>query len=173
MQRDVSQILSKNKFDPLVFDGEVADIPPIPVHIFKAIGHKLSSVSDDTIKAKLQSSATSGVPSTILLDKVTARRQTRAMARVMQEVLGPKRRPFCIMDIDPTSPNATNLGARIAAVKGYLNFASTSKYFIDADSPSAPLEFLEQKFVEHLNSLASEEPLIIFGFTFVLYHTVF
>ncbi|HAS3799372.1 TPA: acyl-CoA reductase, partial [Vibrio cholerae] len=163
----------KNKFDPLVFDGEVADIPPIPVHIFKAIGHKLSSVSDDTIKAKLQSSATSGVPSTILLDKVTARRQTRAMARVMQEVLGPKRRPFCIMDIDPTSPNATNLGARIAAVKGYLNFASTSKYFIDADSPSAPLEFLEQKFVEHLNSLASEEPLIIFGFTFVLYHTVF
>lgn len=88
MQRDVSQILSKNKFDPLVFDGEVADIPPIPVHIFKAIGHKLSSVSDDTIKAKLQSSATSGVPSTILLDKVTARRQTRAMARVMQEVLG-------------------------------------------------------------------------------------
>lgn len=125
----------KNKFDPLVFDGEVADIPPIPVHIFKAIGHKLSSVSDDTIKAKLQSSATSGVPSTILLDKVTARRQTRAMARVMQEVLGPKRRPFCIMDIDPTSPNATNLGARIAAVKGYLNFASTSKYFIDADSP--------------------------------------
>ena len=70
------------------------------------------------------------------------------------------------MDIDPTSPNASNLGARIAAVKGYLNFASSSHYFIDASSPSAPLEFLEQQFVEHLNGLDSEEPLVIFGFYF-------
>lgn len=163
----------KNQFDPAVFDGKIADIPPIPVHIFKALGHKLSSVSSDSIKTKLQSSATSGVPSTVLLDKTTARRQTRAMARVMQEVLGPKRRPFCIMDIDPSSPNAGNLGARIAAVKGYLNFASSSHYFIDADSPESPLEFLEQQFVDHLNTIDGDEPLIIFGFTFVLYHTVF
>lgn len=163
----------KNAFDPCSFTGEITDIPPIPVHIFKALGHKLSSVNRASIKTKLQSSATSGVPSTVLLDKITARRQTRAMARVMQEVLGPKRRPFCIMDIDPMSPNAGNLGARIAAVKGYLNFASSSHYFIDADSPAAPLQFLEQQFVDHLNSLNSDEPLIIFGFTFVLYHTVF
>lgn len=163
----------KNDFDPISFKGELAELPAIPVHIFKVLGHRLSSVSDDEIKTKLQSSATSGTPSTVLLDKVTARRQTRAMARVMQEVLGPKRRPFCIMDIDPTSPNASNLGARVAAVKGYLNFASSSNYFIDASSPTAPLEFLEQQFVDHLNSLESNEPLIIFGFTFVLYHTVF
>jgi phenylacetate-coenzyme A ligase PaaK-like adenylate-forming protein len=163
----------KNHFDPLTFEGEIADIPPIPVHVFKALGHKLLSVSSDSIKTKLQSSATSGTPSTVLLDKVTARRQMRAMARVMQEVLGPKRRPFCILDIDPTSPNASNLGARIAAVKGYLNFASSSNYFIDANNPTAPLKFLEEQFVEHLQSIESSEPLIIFGFTFVLYHTVF
>ena len=35
------------------------------------------------------------------------------------------------MDIDPLSPNAVNLGARAAAVKGYLNFASSSDYFVD------------------------------------------
>lgn len=163
----------KNAFDPYSFAGDITEIPPIPVHIFKALGHKLSSVDSASIKTKLQSSATSGVPSTVLLDKITARRQTRAMTRVMQEILGPKRRPFCIMDIDPTSPNASNLGARIAAVKGYLNFASSSHYFIDADSPAAPLQFLEQQFVDHLSSLDSDEPLIIFGFTFVLYHTVF
>ena len=163
----------KNNFDPQTFTGELDAIPAIPVHVFKALGHKLSSVSDESINTRLQSSATSGTPSTVLLDKLTARRQTRAMARVMQEVLGPKRRPFCIMDIDPASPNASNLGARAAAVKGYLNFASSSNYFIDAASPTAPLEFLEEKFVEHLQSLQSDEPLVIFGFTFVLYHTVF
>ncbi|CAM3890851.1 acyl-CoA reductase [Vibrio aquimaris] len=163
----------KNQFDPNNFEGELSDIPAIPVHIFKALGNKLSSVEEKEIKTKLQSSATSGVPSTVLLDKLTARRQTRAMARVMQQVLGPKRRPFCIMDIDPTSPNASNLGARVAAVKGYLNFASSSHYFIDAQSASSPLEFLEQRFVDHLNALENDEPLVIFGFTFVLYSTVF
>lgn len=163
----------KNNFYPHSFKGDLTEIPAIPVHIFKVLGHKLSSVSSDKIKTTLQSSATSGTPSTVLLDKVTSRRQIRAMARVMQEVLGPKRRPFCIMDIDPSSPNAGNLGARIAAVKGYLNFASTSKYFIDSKSPTSPLEFLERDFVEHLQSLDNNEPLIIFGFTFVLYHTVF
>ena len=91
----------------------------------------------------------------------------------MADVLGPDRRPFCIMDIDPTSSNAANLGARAAAVKGYLNFASSSRYFVDAHSPSAPLEFLEQDFIDHLNSLGASEPVVIFGFTYVLYYTVF
>jgi phenylacetate-coenzyme A ligase PaaK-like adenylate-forming protein len=163
----------KSKFDPNVFTGDISDIPAIPVYIFKVLGHKLSSVSRNLIKTTLQSSATSGVPSTILLDKLTARRQTKAMARVMQEVLGSKRRPFCIMDIDPTSPNASNLGARVAAVKGYLNFASSSNYFIDANSPTAPLTFLEPEFIKYLNLIENDEPLVIFGFTFVLYHTVF
>ncbi|WCE29854.1 LuxE/PaaK family acyltransferase [Vibrio sp. SCSIO 43137] len=163
----------KHLFEPATFSGELTDIPAIPVHIFKALGHKLSSVSPELIKTTLQSSATSGVPSTVLLDKITSRRQIKAMARVLQEVLGSKRRPFCVMDIDPASPNAVNLGARIAAVKGYLNFASSSDYFIDANSPTAPLEFLQQKFIEYLENLKSDEPVVIFGFTFVLYHSVF
>ena len=160
-------------FNPHTFNGDITDLPYIPVHIFKALGMRLASVSDDKIKVKLQSSATSGVPSTVLLDKITARRQTRAMARVMQDVLGSKRRPFCVMDIDPSSPNAANLGARGAAIKGYLNFASKANYFIDAQSKNAPLEFLQQQFIDFLNQAEDGEPLIIFGFTFVLYHSVF
>ena len=57
--------------------------------------------------------------------------------------------------------------------EGYLNFASSSRYFVDAHSPSAPLEFLEQDFIDHLNSLGASEPVVIFGFTYVLYYTVF
>lgn len=163
----------KKGFNPHQFSGELADLPYIPVHIFKALGLRLASVSNDKIKVKLQSSATSGVPSTVLLDKTTARRQIRAMARVMQDVLGSKRRPFCIMDIDPSSPNAANLGARSAAIKGYLNFASKATYFIDAESVNAPLKFLQAQFIDFLEQVKEEEPVIIFGFTFVLYHSVF
>ena len=163
----------KEGFDPQNFEGQLCDIPAIPVHVFKALGNKLSSVTQDKITTKLQSSATSGMPSTILLDKTTARRQTKAMARVMQQILGPKRRPFCIMDIDPSSPNRGNLGARLAAINGYLNFSSTAHYFIDAIGKDAPLEFLVDDFIEHLKSLDNGPPIVVFGFTFVLYHTVF
>ena len=163
----------KNNFNPKDFKGCIEDIPFIPVHVFKALGHKLSSVDENNLKTKLQSSATSGIPSTILLDKVTSRRQTKAMARVMKEILGPSRKHFCIMDIDPLSPNAVNLGARAAAVKGYLNFASSSDYFVDVSEKNSKLEFLEEKFIEHLSNLNKDEPIVIFGFTFVLYHSVF
>ena len=168
-----NKFCKKNNFNPLKFSGEITEIPYIPVHVFKAIGHKLSSVSNDEVKIKLQSSATSGVPSTILLDSITARRQTIAMARVMKDVLGANRRPFCIMDIDPSSSNAKNLGARAAAVRGYLNFASSSNFFIDSSDQNKSLEFLEAKFLEYINSLKKDEPIVIFGFTFVIYHNVF
>ena len=154
----------KNGFDPRSFEGELTEIPPIPVGVFMALGGKLSSVDSGAIKTRLESSATSGVPSTVLLDKITARRQTRAMARVMADVLGPDRRPFCIMDIDPASPNAANLGARAAAVKGYLNFASSSRYFVDADSPCSA-GFSGEDFIDHLSSLDTSQPVVIFGFT--------
>ncbi|PCJ32218.1 MAG: acyl-CoA reductase [Gammaproteobacteria bacterium] len=163
----------KKNFNPYQFVGELSDLPYIPVHIFKALGHKLASVAEKEIKIKLQSSATSGIPSTVLLDKITARRQVKAMARVMQTILGSSRRPFCVMDLDPTGSNAANLGARSAAIKGYLNFSSTARYFIDLESVNAPLKFLKEKFVAYLNQVKEGDPLIIFGFTFVLYHTVF
>ena len=163
-----NKFCKKNNFNPLKFSGEITEIPYIPVHVFKAIGHKLSSVSSDEVKMSLQSSATSGVPSTILLDSITARRQTIAMARVMQDVLGSNRRPFCIMDIDPSSSNAKSLGARAAAVRGYLNFASSSNFFIDSSDKNKPLEFLEAQFIQYLSSLKKDEPIVIFGFTFVL-----
>ena len=163
----------KNEFDPHQFSGEITEIPPIPVAIFKRLGGRLSSVNQASIKGALQSSATSGIPSTILLDKITARRQTKAMARVIQEVLGSKRRPFCIMDIDPTSSQSAQLGARGAAVRGYLNFASSAHFFIQADEQNSTLSFSEKAFVEYLNTLNTSDPLVIFGFTFVLYQTVF
>jgi hypothetical protein len=162
----------KNNFYPQSFVGDITAIPYIPVHIFKALGHKLSSVEIGTIKSSLQSSATSGIPSTILIDKITARRQTKAMARVMQGVLGSTRRPFCVMDIDPRGQQSAILGARSAAVKGYLNFASTQRFFIAASDSQGELQFLKDSFVSYIESLDPSVPVIIFGFTFVLYHTV-
>lgn len=162
----------KNNFDPNSFSGHINEIPPIPVHIFKALGATLNSVEQKEISFSLNSSATSGKPSTILVDKITAQRQKIAMAKVMKEVLGAKRKEFCIMDINPASPNAKNLGARIAAIKGYLNFASSAKYFIDYCSNKNGLVFQKEDFLNYMSSIDKNKPLVIFGFTFVFYHDV-
>ena len=162
----------KNNFNPCSFKGDINEIPAIPVHIFKTLGSTLNSVKQQEISFSLSSSATSGKPSTILVDKITAQRQKIAMAKVMKEVLGTKRKEFCIMDINPASPNAKNLGARIAAIKGYLNFASSSKYFIDYCSKKNGLIFQKKDFLNYILSIDQDKPLVIFGFTFVLYHNV-
>ncbi len=162
----------KNNFDPNSFSGSIKDIPSIPVYIFKVLGSTLNSVEKKQISFSLNSSATSGKPSTILLDKLTAQRQKIAMAKVMKEVLGSKRKQFCIMDINPKSPNASNLGARIAAIKGYLNFASSSKYFIDYSKEQNGLFFQKKSFKNYISSINKDEPIIIFGFTYVLYYDV-
>ena len=143
------QFCEKNDFNPSSFAGHINEIPAIPVHVFKALGAILNSVEHQEISFSLNSSATSGKPSTILVDKLTAQRQKIAMAKVMQEVLGAKRKKFCIMDINPSSPRATNLGARIAAIKGYLNFASSSNYFIDYCDKKNGLIFKKEDFLKN------------------------
>ena len=78
-----AKFCKKHNFAPEDFNGDLAEIPAIPVSVFKALGPKLASVPREKIFTQLQSSATSGVPSTIPMDRVTAKRQTRAMVRVM------------------------------------------------------------------------------------------
>ena len=97
---------SKKSLDLNSFPNDLSELPYIPVNIFKS--KNLSSVSKENITKTLHSSATSGVPSTILIDPITSKRQTQVSAKVMSEFLGNHRRPFLILDEDPgrTSANA-------------------------------------------------------------------
>ena len=127
------QFCERKGFDPYQPLTNVAQIPPVAVSVFKNLGYGLSSVPQEDIKLRLQSSATSGTPSTIVVDKITGRRQAKAMVKVMQEFIGKERKPILGMDIDPRSEFKALLGARFAAITGYLNFASKAGYFLRAD----------------------------------------
>ena len=52
------------------------DIPFLPVQAFKEFGEQLVSVDDAQRIGRLLSSATSGVPSTVVIDKTSAARQS-------------------------------------------------------------------------------------------------
>ena len=78
----------------------------------------------------LQSSATSGRPSSVSIDKITARRQVQTMSRVLVNFLGEKKRPFIIVDADPRNASRASMGARVAATSGFLNFSKKQTYIL-------------------------------------------
>ncbi len=148
--------------------ADYAAFPYLPVQAFKENGELLASVDASEIKTRLQSSATSGVPSTVLVDKLTAKRQVRALASVIGEVLGQRRRPFLVLDVDPRRAGPTGLGARGAAVRGFLNLAREARYFMQQGAGGLTLD--EPAFLAALEEFsAAGEPVCVFGFTFVLY----
>ena len=147
------------------------DVPPVSVSVFKELGFQLSSVPQEDLTLTLQSSATSGVPSTVVLDKTTSRRQGKAMVKVIGEFIGKERKPFLIMDIDPLSASRKLLGARFAAVTGYLKFASKAGYFLRADGQGI-FYFDVNGIRNFLAALPPEQPVVVFGFTYILYQHV-
>ena len=151
--------------------NSIEDIPYLPVQAFKHFSSELTSVSSKNIKTKLRSSATSGIPSTITVDAITAKRQVKALVSTISEVLGGERRPFLILDVDPNQSKATGIGARSAAVRGFLNLASKADYFmIDINGA---LQFKENEFIDVIKGYEKENiPVIIFGFTYVLFSNV-
>jgi hypothetical protein len=122
----------RKHFNPHEGFDALEQIPPVAVSVFKELGFKLGSVPKEELTLALQSSATSGVPSTVVLDKTTSKRQAKAMVRVISHAIGGERKPFLVMDIDPRSADRRLLGARFAAVTGYLKFASKTGYFLKA-----------------------------------------
>lgn len=164
------QFCINKDFDPDSFSGAVEEIPPVQVGTFKELGRELSSVPKDNIKITLQSSATSGTPSSVVLDSVTSKRQARAMVRVIGDYIGNERKPFLIMDVDPAEGFREILGARYAAVSGYLNFASEAGYFLKV-GPDRKYYF-DINGIKDFVSMHDSESVVVFGFTYILYSEV-
>lgn len=160
-------------FDPAKWNGSLEDIPPVAVSVFKDLGFGLASVPDNDVQMALQSSATSGIPSTIVVDKTTAKRQSKAMVKVMGDFIGKSRIPFLIMDIDPRSGGMARalLGARFAAVTGYLKFSSKTGYFLKTTDTGVSYFDIEG-IKEFLKTLPEDKPVVVFGFTYILYQNV-
>ncbi len=157
-------------FNPHSFKERIEEIPPVQVSVFKELGSDLNSVNKDSIKLTLQSSATSGVPSSIPVDVITSKRQAKTMVRVVGEYIGNERKPFLIMDVDPTAGFRHILGARYAAVSGYLNFASEAGYFLKVNENKTYYFDIEgiRSYIEKIG----DQSAVVFGFTYILYSEV-
>jgi phenylacetate-coenzyme A ligase PaaK-like adenylate-forming protein len=164
------QFCDRKGFDPHAEISSLETIPPVAVSVFKDLGMGLASVPKEDIKLRLQSSATSGTPSTIVVDKITSKRQAKAMVKVIQEAIGRERKPFLVMDIDPRSEFRALLGARFAAITGYLNFASKAGYFLKAKDGVSYFDVDAMQ--EYVATIPADQPVVVFGFTYILYSNV-
>lgn len=159
-----ARLCASRGFDPR---GAYAleDIPYVPAAIFKDTD--LRSVPEEQIVRTLSSSATSGRPSTIVLDQVTADRQVRALRRILEDFLGRERRQVLVLDVQATVASTGGaLSSRGTAIRGMLPLARRMDFLLD--------DGLALDGTAVARALAAVRPdigICIVGFTWLLYRT--
>ena len=167
--REFRQLCWKQGYDISHSVTDLKDYPYLPAGLFKK--RNLISVPPDEIKIKLMSSATSGMPSTIHVDAITSKRQTMVSALVIAGYIGPERRPFLILDEDPSKTKSPKISARSAATRGFLLFANTVDYFLQTKNNHLTLDISGlTRVLRHIES--SQKEVCLFGFTYILYTQV-
>jgi phenylacetate-coenzyme A ligase PaaK-like adenylate-forming protein len=160
----------KNILDVLNFKYDqcqnIEDIPPIPVRLFKE--YELSSVDSSKIKKTMTSSGTSGLHvSKIYLDKETASRQTKALAKITSAFIGSKRLPMLIIDTKTVLKNRNLFSARGAGILGFSLHGYDVTYALD-ENMELDLQAIEAFYDKHQRS-----DIFIFGFTFMIWEYLY
>lgn len=140
----------------------VADIPFIPVRLFKEL--ELKSVSDDDLVKTITSSGTTGQKvSRIYLDRNTSAAQQKAMVRIVSDFIGTGRMPMIILDCPSVLRSRGEFSARAAGVLGFSIFGSKKIYALD-DSMNLDVDGL-LSFLEKYRG----RRILLFGFTFIIW----
>jgi Acyl-protein synthetase, LuxE len=142
----------------------LADLPVLPVRLFKEL--ELRSQPPELIVKTLTSSGTTGQrPSRIFLDKDTASSQIHALARIARSFLGSKRLPMLILDHPEVVKERNSFSARAAAIIGFSPFGADHAYALFSTTLQPDWETIEAFLHRHRG-----ERVVLFGFTFVLWH---
>ena len=144
----------------------LVDLPFVPVGLFKE--RRLASFPDSALFKTITSSGTTGAAvSQVLLDRQTARRQTKALSTTMQTVLGAQRRPMLLIDSDAVMKNRASFSARGAGVIGMMSFGRTHTFLLDDD-----MQANHDRIRGFVDSVGDQRPLL-FGFTFMVWQHLY
>jgi len=141
---------------------EISDFPPLPVSLFKS--HELMSIDKADLFKTMTSSGTTGqTPSQIYLDVQTATLQSKALASIVRELIGPKRLPMIIIDTPNVVKDRVFFSARGAGVLGMLPFGRDHFYALN-DEMELDIPGLQDFLRKH-----QSQPFLMFGFTFMVW----
>ena len=143
--------------------NKIEDFFALPVRVFKEFELKSSS---DIVKTLTSSGTTSSQLSKIYLDKQTAREQSIALVKIMQDFIGKDRVSMMIIDTKSVMQKK-EFSARAAGIAGMAQFARKIEYILDDEmhlQVDKMLEFLEKN---------KDKKIVIFGFTFMVWKYFF
>jgi phenylacetate-coenzyme A ligase PaaK-like adenylate-forming protein len=144
----------------------IEDIPFIPVRMFKS--QKIQSVPDSEVLKLLTSSGTTNQQvSRIALNRETSLLQVKALASIITSYIGKRRLPMIIIDTEATIKNKSSMNARGAGLIGLSNFGRNHFFSLDEN-----MELKINEFIEYVEKYKSE-PILIFGFTFMVWQYLF
>jgi phenylacetate-coenzyme A ligase PaaK-like adenylate-forming protein len=140
--------------------GRLTDLPYLPVRIFKT--HLLRSIPESEVYKTLTSSGTTGSePSRIPLDVKTATIQARLLVKLLADFVDKERRPMLIVDSPPAG--GASVTARYAATLGVMSVGREHFFCLDES-----LNLRRDALIEWLSKTRTK-PIVVFGFTFMLW----
>lgn len=146
--------------------NSLEDLPFFPSTIFK---HTSLSSSKNDFKTIKSSGTSSQIKSTIFLDKENAKRQTIVLGKILSYIFGKKRKPFLVVDADPSVDYKNNeLSARFAGMSGYLMAASRKTYILSNSENNLDLDIDELKEIL-VDYSHDNQPLVMIGYTYLIF----
>lgn len=157
---------SNNFVDPETIT-RIDEVPFIPSSVFK----HLNLISSPSKSKKITSSGTSSqLKSSIYIDSNTSLNQTKALSKILSHFLGTSRKPFFVVDYAPDIKNNNmEMSARFAGMSGYLIASKKTKYLLDQNYSNKDSANL---YLETLKNNTSEEPVVIIGYTYMLWEFI-
>lgn len=154
-------LLNALRFDP-VRPTPARELPFLPVRLFKE--RSLASVPQDAIVRTMTSSGTSGqAVSRIHLDRETAMLQSRVLARIVGNFVGPKRLPLLIIDSPGVLRDRASFSARGAGIVGFSALGRDVTFALDDEMK------IDWAVLDAFSERHAEEPILMFGFTFMVW----
>jgi len=145
----------------------IADLPYLPVGVFKA-SPPLALVDSDEVTRTLTSSATTGqAPSRVVLDAATARRMTKGIITILRDFIGPARRPYLVIDAPENLAAKAEMGARGAAIQGLRSFGTDVVCCLRRDQEGD--SSLELEKLLDCAAKWKQSEVLVYGFTSVIW----
>jgi len=147
--------------------AQVEDVPYFHVGLFKRL--KLVTRAPDVIFERiLHSSATTGSgASQIQLDRLSSQLQTKSIQSILENYLGPGKRPLLVLDSGKSLRRPGEVTARMAAALSLRPLASDLHFLIGEDDDLSTMRW------EPLLQVASAtDELMVYGFTWLLWLTL-
>ena len=145
----------------------LADLPYLPVGAFKASPPLMLTATENIVRTLASSATTGQTPSRVALDAPTSRRMIKGVVAIASDFIGPRRRPYLVIDTAATLAAGGELGARAAAIQGLRPFATEMACCLSGDSAREPR--IDESLLAAFAAKCGAVEVLAYGFTYVIW----